>query len=82
MKLLILTPEKTLLDTEVGAVELPGTLGRFTVLRGHDRLVTSLTAGVVRYQPMEATVDDERATVDIKGGFAEIDNDVITVCAD
>lgn len=82
MKLLILSPEKTLLDTEVGAVELPGTLGRFTVLRGHDRLITSLTEGIVRYQPMQATTDDERMEVPVKGGFAEINNDVITVCAD
>ena len=68
MKLLILSPEKTLLDTE----ELPGTLGRFTVLRGHDRLITYLTEGIVRYQPMQATTDDERMEVPVKGGFAEI----------
>lgn len=82
MKLIILNPQKTLLETEVGCVELPGTMGRFTVLRGHDRLISTLVKGVVRYQPMEATVDDERQCVEIEGGFVEINNDVITVCAD
>lgn len=82
MKLIILSPEKTLLDTEVGAVELPGTLGRFTVLRGHDRLISSLTAGEVRYQPIERTTDDERLAIAVSGGFVEVCNDVITVCAD
>ena len=82
MKLLVLSPEKTLLSAEVSAVELPGALGRFTVLRGHDRLISSLVEGVVRYQPVEATVDEPRKELAIRGGFAEINNDVIIVCAD
>ena len=80
MKLLVLSPEQTFLDVEVSAVDLPGTMGRFTVLRGHDNLISTLNEGVIRYQPMEAAVDDERKELYIEGGFVEVRNNVITVC--
>ena len=78
MTLAVLTPERTLLRQEnVTAVELPGTLGRFVALQGHAPLISSLTAGTVRYD-----LDGERHTLDIKGGFAEIKDDIVTICAD
>ena len=82
MRLLVMNPERTLLDVEVSVVELPGALGRFTVLRGHDRMLSTLTAGEVRYCLMASTVDAPRETLSISGGFAEVAEDVITVCAD
>ena len=82
MRLLVLSPEQTLLDVEVSAVDIPGASGRFTVLRGHDNLISSLTEGVIRFLPMEATTDDEREELNIDGGFVEVRNNVITVCVD
>lgn len=82
MKLIVLNPEKTLLEAEVSIVELPGVLGRFAVLRGHDRLVSILTEGVVRYALMEESTDDERHELPVSGGFVEVKDNVITVCAD
>jgi len=82
MRLLILSPERTLLDTEVDVVDLPGDMGRFTVLRGHDNLISTLAAGSIRYLPATAGDDDERETLDIDGGFVEVRNNVITVCVD
>ena len=78
MKLKVLSPEKELLDCEVTAVELPGAKGRFMVWPGHAPLLTSLTAGVVRYDPEGSAA---RETLPISGGFAEVMNDQITVCA-
>lgn len=80
MKLIILSPEKQILSEEVAIVELPGAKGRFTVLPGHARLITSLVAGVVRYAVHAS--DSERLTVEVRGGFAEVKNDEITVCVD
>lgn len=78
MILTILNPERTLLHQEgVTAVELPGTVGRFVVLPGHAPLISSLTDGTVRYD-----LGEERHTLPVKGGFVEIKNDEVTVCAD
>lgn len=78
MTLTVLSPERTLLQqTGVTAVELPGSLGRFVALRSHAPIITSLTAGVVRYD-----VEGESRTLGIKGGFAEILDDNVTVCTD
>ena len=81
MRLLVLSPEQTLLDEEVSVVELPGAMGRFTVLRGHDNLISTLYDGVIRYLPV-SSMDDEKELLEIDGGFVEVRNDVITVCVD
>ena len=82
MRLLVLSPERTLLDEEVSVVDLPGAMGRFTVLRGHDNLISTLVEGVIRYLPMTSAASDEKEMLEIDGGFVEVRNDVITVCVD
>lgn len=82
MKLLVLSPECTLLDEEVSVVDLPGAMGRFTVLRGHDNLISTLVEGAIRFLPLTAAADDEKEMLEIDGGFVEVRNDVITVCVD
>ncbi|MDO5442184.1 MAG: ATP synthase F1 subunit epsilon [Bacteroidia bacterium] len=77
MKLTILSPEKELLNCEVTAVELPGAKGRFMVLSGHAPLMTLLQSGTVKY---DRTGADSRQEITITGGFAQVMNDVITVC--
>lgn len=75
IKLRILSPEKEVLSTEADLVELPGTLGRFEVLRDHAPLISTLEAGVIRY------VQGGRShEVECKPGFAEVRNNVVTVC--
>ena len=79
MVLIVLSPEKELLRLEDAlAVELPGTKGRFTVLRGHAPLISSLEPGLIRYR----SSSDFPGELPINGGFARIENDIITVCAD
>lgn len=77
MKLIVLTPEKELVDCDVSAVELPGTKGRFMVWPGHAPLLSSLQKGVVRYDPEDSAA---REQLPIDGGFVEVMDDVITVC--
>ncbi len=78
MQLDILTPEKTLFSGEVDSVSLPGTVGMFTVLTNHAPLLSSLReGGVVTYAQGE-----HRSSVTIAGGFVEVLNNVVTVCAE
>jgi F-type H+-transporting ATPase subunit epsilon len=78
MKLIVLSPEKELLNCDVTAVELPGAAGRFMVWPGHAPLLSSLTEGIVRYDPEDSNA---REKLPIRGGFVEIMDDTITVCA-
>ena len=82
MRLLVLSPEQTLLDMEVSVVDLPGAIGRFTVQRGHDNLISTLNEGIIRYLPMASAADDEKEMLEIDGGFVEVRDNVITVCVD
>ena len=78
MKLIIMSPEKEILNCEVSAVELPGAKGRFMVWQDHAPLMTLLQKGVVRYDAVGGKVREE---LPVEGGFAEVRNNVITVCA-
>lgn len=44
----LVTPEEILFDGPVGLVDVPGAAGRFTVLREHGPIISTLTAGIIR----------------------------------
>ena len=73
----ILSPEGTVLEAQAELVTLPGSAGPFTVLKDHAPIVTSLDKGRVRYVSA-----GKELFVDIKEGFAEVKNNVVTVCAE
>ena len=77
LKLRVVTPTRTVVDSEADEVEMPGELGYLGILPGHTPLITVLKTGVVSYKNGGA----ERA-VAITAGFAEVSNDVVTVLAD
>lgn len=77
IKLVVLTPQKTLLETYVDKVTLPASKGQFMVLYNHAPVITSLEDGPLVY------VDGQKQErIDILGGFAEVDENVVTVCAE
>ena len=71
----ILSPEREVLSAEVDLVELPGSQGRFEVLKDHAPLISSLDAGTIRY--VKAGQDHQ---IECKPGFVEVRDNVITVC--
>ena len=75
LTLKIISPEREVLSEKVDLVELPGSQGRFEVLRDHAPLVSSLDEGVIRY-----VVGAESREVPCPGGFVEVGNNVVTVC--
>lgn len=66
--LYIISPEETLIDTYVDMVLLPGSLGEFGVLKGHENLISSLQVGILKFFNNES----DPSMLIISGGFAEI----------
>ncbi len=77
LHLVIASPERTVYDGKVDMAVLPGELGEFQVLVNHAPLISSLAAGEVRY-----TAGKESQSLQIKGGFVEVRDNQISVCAE
>ncbi len=78
LHLRILTPQQELLDETVALVTAEGALGQFGVLPKHITFLTSLDPGVLSFRRLGA--GEER--IAIRGGYAEVREDVVTVLAD
>lgn len=77
MTLTVLTPEKMLLETEVSKVSLPGSKGRFMVLKNHAPVISSLTEGDLVYESAGV-----KGRIHVLAGFVEVNDNKITVCAE
>ena len=77
LRLLLITPERTLFDEEVDEVRAPGTVGEFGVLPNHTTFLSSLQAGRLEY-----TQGNQSTRLALSGGFAEVVDNVMTVLAD
>ncbi|MCK9156948.1 MAG: ATP synthase F1 subunit epsilon [Paludibacteraceae bacterium] len=75
MVLEIISPEKMIFKGKVESVNLPGTAGGFTVLPRHAALISSLKEGEISY-----ISDGNEKSIKIDSGFAEVRNDVVSVC--
>lgn len=74
----LVTPERMALSEDVGQVVVPGVEGDFTVLPGHAPVISALRPGII-----DVTLPDARKTrLFVKGGFAEVDADRLTVLAE
>jgi F-type H+-transporting ATPase subunit epsilon len=73
----LVTPERMLLSEDVEQVVVPGTEGEFTVLPGHAPVIAALRPGVI-----DITLSDARKQrIYVRGGFAEINADHLTILA-
>ena len=77
MVLDVISPERTLVHAVVDSVELPGTKGRFEVLKNHAALISSLEKGRVVFRTGEKT-----ESVDISSGFVEINDNHVVACVE
>ncbi len=73
----LVSPERVLLSADVDQAQLPGADGIFTVLAGHAPVVTTLLPGIVR-----VTMSGSTKRIYVKGGFAEVGPDSVTVLAE
>jgi len=77
LTLIVVTPERKLVETQTEQVELPGELGYLGILPGHAPLISLLKTGVLKYREGGA----EKALA-ISAGFVEVSNDNVSVLAD
>ncbi len=74
MLLEIVTPEGKAFSDDVSGVVLPGALGELGILPNHASLVSTLTAGELRY-----TKDGKTHDLAIGAGFAEVTGERVNV---
>lgn len=76
MTLNIISPSQVVFEGEVTSVTLPGEAGRFTVLRDHAALISTLAPGVITYTDAQGVQQESP----IKGGIVSVNDNVISVC--
>lgn len=80
ISLQILSPERELVHESVVSVELPGTLGRFEVLKDHAPLISSLDKGDILYKMDQG--EEREGKVSISSGFVEICDNHVFACVE
>lgn len=78
LRLEIVTPEKKVVDEEVGIVVAPGELGEFGILSGHTPFLSTLKTGAIRY----TDASGRERYIFVSGGFSEALPDKVTVLAE
>lgn len=74
VKIIVITPERVVWNTVAEKVVLPGLEGQVGILANHAPLITALDIGVVKL-----TASDTKKALIVFGGFAEIEDNEITV---
>ncbi|MBW4467913.1 MAG: F0F1 ATP synthase subunit epsilon [Pegethrix bostrychoides GSE-TBD4-15B] len=70
----VVAPDKTVWDATAEEVVLPSTTGQLGILSGHAPLMTALDTGVMRVR-----ANKDWVAIALMGGFAEVENDEVTV---
>ena len=70
----VIAPDRTVWDAKAEEVILPSSTGQLGILTGHIPLLTALDIGVMRVR-----IDKEWIPIVLLGGFAEVENNNITI---
>ncbi|MFM1816259.1 MAG: hypothetical protein RLZ98_2954 [Pseudomonadota bacterium] len=70
----LVSPERVLMSTSAEQVVVPGSEGDFAILPRHAPVISTLRPGI-----LDVTLPEGRKRVFVKGGFAQMDNDVLTI---
>jgi F-type H+-transporting ATPase subunit epsilon len=70
----VIAPDRTVWETEAEEVILPSGTGQLGILTGHAPLITALDIGVMRVR-----INGKWVRLALMGGFAEVENNKITV---
>jgi F-type H+-transporting ATPase subunit epsilon len=73
----LVSPERELFSGPVDQVDAPGSEGDFGVLAGHAPFMTALKEGPVRVH-----ADGRITTYEVRGGFADVTPEGLTVLAE
>ena len=70
----IIAPDRNVWDSNAEEVILPSSTGQLGILKGHAPLLTALDIGVMRVRK-----EKDWVPVVLMGGFAEVENDEVTI---
>lgn len=70
----VIAPDRTVWDATAEEVILPSSTGQLGILTGHAPLLTALDIGVMRVR-----IDKEWMSIVLMGGFAEVENNELTI---
>jgi F-type H+-transporting ATPase subunit epsilon len=73
----LVSPERELFSGDVDQVDAPGSEGDFGVLAGHAPFMTTLKEGRVKAYDGDVTL-----TFDVRGGFADVTAEGLTILAE
>jgi F-type H+-transporting ATPase subunit epsilon len=79
IELIVVTPERQLLQESVMEVTIPGLDGEFGILPGHAPMITELGIGELSYR---TTTSSQPILLAIVSGFAEVLPDRVTLLAE
>ena len=79
LKFELVTPTKLVRSEEVHMVVVPGTEGDFGVLEGHAPVMSTMRDGAMLVFKTEGAAPE---TIDIQGGFAEVNSKGLVVLAE
>lgn len=74
MQLEIITPEATLLNSEVNSVSVPGMNGEFQMLNNHAAIVSLLVSGTIKFKGGAVKIEEE-----FQGKFTKKDGEYLLV---
>lgn len=70
----LVSPERVLMSIAAEQVVVPGSEGDFAVLPRHAPLISMLRPGL-----LQIALPDSKVSVFVKGGFAQMDEDTLTI---
>jgi F-type H+-transporting ATPase subunit epsilon len=75
----LVTPERLVRSQDVHMVVVPGTEGDFGVLEGHAPVMSTIRDGAIQIYATDGATPEE---IQIRGGFAEVGENGLTVLAE
>lgn len=75
----LVTPARLVRSEDVHMVVVPGTEGEFGVLEGHAPFMSTIRDGAVQVYAKESA---EPELIEVRGGFAEVGENGLTVLAE
>ena len=75
----LVTPEKLVRSEDVHMVVVPGSEGEFGVLEGHAPFMSTIRDGAVQVYKTDGAAPE---TIEVRGGFAEVGENGLTVLAE
>jgi len=78
MELEIITPDATLFEGKVSLVQVPGSMGSFSILQYHAPIISTLEKGKIRVEDSGGSVQ----YFDIEGGVVEVQRNKAIILAE